>query len=98
MIQLPRFTQMAFFSIRAQRYRDNMVLLKAKKIGSHNKVIFTHSKSMGNLPYYISGATVKKYGKKEQLATLAGGSLEVYAVPIDCLEVLELVNDYREVM
>lgn len=97
MIELPKLTQMAFFSIREPRYRDKVVLLKANKVAAHNKIVFTHAPSMGSVPYYIRGATVKKC-KKEQLQTMAGSSISVYAVPIDDLETLELVNDMREIL
>lgn len=97
MIQLSKFTQCVFFSIRSYRYRDRKVLLKASKVGTHNKIVFSDCPSMGGEPYYVSGAVVKQC-PKEKMATKVGGNIVVYAVPVDSLEKLELIRDLREII
>lgn len=90
---ISKYTQMSYFEIWEPRYRDKKVLLAKRKVGTHNKIIFTRAPSMGTEPYYISGAKVKKY-KLE-----GNGRIPVYAVPISELEPLEIgTRDIREVL
>lgn len=89
---LPKFTPMSYFEILSPRWHDRKVLLKASKVSTHNKIVFTgkDGKSMGDLPYYVSGATVKKYPKE------SNGTIMCYAVDLDELEILELdKKDWR---
>lgn len=81
---LDRFTQLNYFEIWQPRYHDNMVLLAKRKVGTHNKIVFTKAPSMGSAPYYVSGATVKKCKLDDN------GKIPCYAVPVDKLEPLEI--------
>lgn len=81
---LDKWVQLHSFSIWEPRYSDQRVLLKCSKVGEHNKIVFTKSKSMGTDPYYVSGKAVKKYAKQPNGATW------VYAVPLHELSPLEL--------
>lgn len=83
MVKFDRLTQFHVFSIFEPRYHDQRVLLKANKVGEHNKIIFTKAKSMGTDPYYVSGKMVKKYPK------VSNGTIWCYSVPLDKLEPLE---------
>jgi hypothetical protein len=96
-MQLARLTPCVFFSIRSYRYHDRKVLMKASKVGTHNKIVFSDCPSMGGEPYYVSGVVVKQC-PKEKMKTKAGGDILMYAVPVDSLEKLELVKDLREVL
>lgn len=78
-MKIARLTQMAFFSIRSPRYRDRTVLLKATKVQAHNKVLFSDAPSMGTIPYYVSGQTIKQT-KKEKLQAKDGHTIDVYVV------------------
>ncbi len=85
---LDKFTPMSYFEIWEPRYRDTTVLLACRKVGTHNKIVFTgNSKGynlMGTEPYYVSGKIVKKC-KKE-----SNGRIDCFVVPLDKLETLEL--------
>lgn len=81
---LCKHTPMQLFSIWHPVYSENRVLLKASKVGTHNKIIFTKAPSMGTLPYYVSGKIVRKYKKT------SNGSINCYSVPLEELELLEL--------
>jgi hypothetical protein len=83
-VKLAKYTPAAFFSIWQPRYRDKKVLLAKYKVQTHNKIVFTKAPSMGTEPYYVSGATVKKYKLEDN------GKISCYAVPIDELEPLEI--------
>lgn len=78
-----RHTPMKAFEIFAPKYSTKQVLLKAIKVGEHNKITFTKAPSMGTDPYYISGKNVKKYPKD------SNGSIMCYSVPLEELEPLE---------
>lgn len=69
-----------------------MVLLARHKVGEHNKVVFIKARTLGDGPYYVSGAVVKKCKKT------SNGSIECYAVPLGELQPLELERDLREVI
>lgn len=81
--------QMQFFSIRAPRYRDRVVLLKDQKLGVHNKIVFTDAPSMGTEPYYISRGSAKKQAT-EFMETRDGRKIKMRVVPEDELERLEI--------
>lgn len=72
------------FEIWHPLYSEDKVLLKASKVGEHNKVYFTKAPSMGTEPYYVNGKNVKKYKKT------TNGVLTVYAVPLSELQPLKL--------
>lgn len=71
------------FSIWSPRYHDKTVLLAVRKVGEHNKVVFTKADSMGTSPYFISGKIAKR-GKK-----VSNGTIDCYAVKLDDLQPLE---------
>jgi len=79
-----KHTPMSFIEIWQPRYRDKTVLIAVRKVGTHNKIVFTKAPSMGTEPYYASGALIKK-GKKE-----SNGSIDCYVVKLDDLTPLEL--------
>lgn len=92
-MKIDKFTPLNYFEIWQPRWHDKVVLLKAQKVGTHNKIIFTKAPSMGDQPYYVSGGTVKKYPKE------TNGAIDCYAVPIQELELLEInQRDLREVI
>lgn len=74
---------MQLFDIWEPRYRDKTVLLAARKVGDHNKIVFSKAPSMGTEPYYITGKKVKSYKKEDN------GKINCYVVPLDELEPLE---------
>lgn len=84
-----KHTQFQVFDIFEPRYHDKMVLLMDKRIGEHNKIIFTNAKSMGTLPYYISGQKAKTF-KTEQKISKLGNKNKFRIVPEDALAILEL--------
>ena len=81
---LDKYTQFKPFSIWEPRWHDKRVLLKASKVGEHNKIVFSKSKSLGTDPFYVDGKTVKRYPKEYN------GGTWCYAVPLDKLEPLEI--------
>lgn len=91
-MKLPRLTPLHYFEIWQPRYHDQKVLLAAHKVGAHNKVVFTKAPSMGTEPYYVSGTEIKKHSKEQN------GKITCYAVPLNVLEPLELINDLQEVI
>jgi hypothetical protein len=88
-----KFTPLNYFEIWEPRWYDRKVMLAAHKVGTHNKIKFTKAKSLGEEPYYVSGATVKQHPKE------TNGKIQCYAVPLADLEPLEVNNrDVREVI
>lgn len=83
-IELDRFTQFTAFEILAPRWHDKRVLMKANRVGEHNKLVFTgkQGKALGAKVYYVSGKTVKKYPKQ------SNGVIMCYSVPLHELKVL----------
>lgn len=79
-----KHTIMQRFDILEPKYSTKQVLLKASKVGEHNKVVFSRAPSMGAEPWYISGKNIKKYKKT------SNGVIDTYAVPLDELVPLEL--------
>jgi len=82
-------TPMVFFDIFSPRYHDNKVLLKDQKIGVHNKIVFSKAPSMGNKPYYISGAKTSKF-PTELMETRDGRKIKMRVIPTDDLDDLEI--------
>jgi hypothetical protein len=80
--QLGRFTPCNKIEIWAPRWRDRVVLIAKHKVGVHNEVVFTKSKSLPNT-YYLSGETIRA------CPTDTNGKLSCYAVPVDKLMILE---------
>lgn len=87
MILLDKRTQFRYFEIWEPRYSTKDVLLAVRKVGAHNKIVFTKSKSMGTEPYYVSGTTIKECKKAWN------GSIDCYAVSLDKLQPLELTEN-----
>ena len=75
--------QMAYFEIFSPKYSTKSVLLKDSKIGDKNKIVFTKAPHMGTEPYYVSGATAKKYPK------VSNGTIACREVPLSELEPIE---------
>ena len=80
---LDKYTQMSYFEIWHPRYHDQRVLLAKRKVGKHNKIVFTKAPTLGDKPYYISGAKIKRFKIENN------GKIDCYAVPLDELEPLE---------
>lgn len=87
---LDKATQFRKITIWEPRWHDKKVLIASRKVGEHNKIIFTgvpgETNYMGDKPYYLSGQTIKKC-KKE-----SNGTIDCYVVPLDKLEPLELTQ------
>jgi hypothetical protein len=64
------------------RWKDRKVLIAKFRVGTHNEIVFTKTKSMPD-KYYLSGETIKKYPLE------TNGRIQCYAVHMDELEVLE---------
>jgi hypothetical protein len=64
------------------RWKDRVVMVAKYKVGTHNVITFTKTKSMPG-EYYLSGEEAKKHPIN------TNGKLECYAVPLDRLEKLE---------
>ena len=75
--------QLNYIEVCQPRWHDRRALLSAYKVGEHNKVRFTKTKSMPEA-YYISGRAVKRY-KQE-----SNGAIMCYAVPLAEFEVLKI--------
>lgn len=88
-MMLDRLTQFKYFEIWEPKYSTKRVLLKASKVGVHNKIVFTKAPSMGTDPYYVSGRTVKKYPK------VYNSSIWCYNVPLEELTPLELTENSK---
>lgn len=87
-----KHTQFGYLEVWAPKYSTKRVLLACRKIRQHNKVVFTKAPSTGTQPYYISGATAKKYPK------ITNSTIWCYNVPLAELKPLELQecdHDYR---
>lgn len=89
-MRLKRFSFINKQDIKQPRWHDMTVLIAKHKIGTHNVICFTDIKA-GNQwhgEWYVSGDTVRKY-PIEHMRTRTGGSIALYAVPLDELEVYE---------
>lgn len=64
------------------RWKDRKILIAKFKVGTHNEITFSKTKSMPGT-YYLSGETIKKYPLE------TNGKIACYAVHMDELESLE---------
>lgn len=64
------------------RWKDRTVMIAQYKVGTHNEITFSKTKSMP-YTYYISGEEVRKHPLQPN------GKLMCYCVPLNKLEVLE---------
>lgn len=67
------------------RWKDRVALIAKYKVGTHNVITFSKTKSLKG-EYYISGEAIKQYPIDNN------GKLDCYAVPLDALEKLERMN------
>jgi hypothetical protein len=79
---LNRTTSCQRINIWQPRWKDRTVLIACYKVGTHNEITFSKTKSMPE-KYYISGINISKYPITDN------GKLKCYVVPLDDLEVLE---------
>lgn len=79
---LDKSTPVQVIDIWQPRWKDRKVLIAKYKVGTHNVVTFSKTKSMPG-EYYISGNDVNKYPIDNN------GKLDCYAVPMDSLTKLE---------
>lgn len=82
--QLSRLTPANKIEIWQPRWKDRVVLIAKHKVGAHNEITFTKTKSLPNT-YYISGEVIRRY------PTDTNGKIACYAVSMDELRVLERV-------
>ncbi len=66
------------------RWKDRTVMIATYKVGTHNEVTFSKTKSMPE-NYYISGEAVRKFPIE------TNGTVSCYCVPLDKLELLERI-------
>lgn len=95
-IVMDRYTQFKanFPPIKAPRWNDNTFLINAA-VGMHNKIVCTYQRADGTRmfpePLYVSGREAKKH-KPFAMATLAGGTIMVRAVPISKFKILKIAK------
>ena len=77
-----RLTSMQRIEIWQPRWKDRVVMIAKYKVGTHNCIVFTKTKSLQG-EFYLSGEEIRKH----PLDT--NGKLECYAVPMDKMEKLE---------
>jgi hypothetical protein len=65
------------------RYKDRTVLIAAYKVRDMNEIVFTKSKHLAGMSFFMRGFDIKKYPKT------TNGKLVCYTVPLDDLEPLE---------
>lgn len=80
-ITMDKFTQFNKIEIWHPKYSNNRVLIHPKKVGKHNKIVFTRAESLPDT-YYLPEKTIRKYGKE------SNGSVDCYSVPLDELKKL----------
>jgi hypothetical protein len=64
------------------RWKDRTVMIARFKVGIHNEITFSKTKSMPE-KYYVSGEKIRQYPIQPN------GKIDCYCVPLDELEVLE---------
>lgn len=79
---LSRTTPAQVIDVWQPRWRDKVVLIASWKVGTHNEITFSRTKSMPET-YYLSGETIRACPMD------TNGSVGCYAVPMDKLEILE---------
>lgn len=77
-----RMTPVQVIDIWQPRWKDRKVLIAKWKVGQHNKITFSKTKSMPG-EYYLPGETVRKCPLE------SNGKIQCYAVPMDELEPFE---------
>lgn len=71
------------------RWKDRKVLIASHKVGVHNKIIFSKTKSLPG-EYYISGLDIRQYPGQ------SNGKIMCYCVPLDALQKLEYREDLEK--
>lgn len=89
MMILPRDTPCNIIEIWQPRWKDRTVMIAKYKVGTHNLIRFTKTKSMPD-DYYLSGGTIRRS------PVTTNGKLECYAVPMNELEILERISKEKE--
>lgn len=79
---LNKLTPAQKIDIWSPRWKDRRILIAKFKVGNHNEITFSKTKSLPGI-YYLSGATIKKYPLE------TNGKIACYAVHMDELETLE---------
>lgn len=79
---LGKLTPAQMFDIKQPRWKDKTVLLAKHKVGTHNSIVFSETKSMPGT-YYVSGEETRRHPVQ------SNGSIDCYAVPLSILEPLE---------
>lgn len=79
---LSKDTPCQLIDIWQPRWKDRVVMVAKYKVGMHNCITFSKTKSMPG-EYYLSGEEIKKHPLN------TNGKLDCYAVPMDKLEKLE---------
>lgn len=87
-MKLPKTAITTKITIFAPRYRDRVVLLDTRKVGEHNIIRFSEAKSMPDA-YYVSGHTIRDVAEKEPMRTKSGGTMMMYVLPLNELELFE---------
>lgn len=69
--------------ILAPRWHDKVVLVAERRLLAHNEIIIEHKDFPA--PFYLTGKKAREF-PLEQMATKAGGTIAVRAVPLVELE------------
>jgi hypothetical protein len=83
-MKLNKLTPCQRIEIYQPRWKDRTVLIATYKVGEHNEIVFTKTKSLPDT-YYISGEVAKSYPIQ------TNGTISCYAVPLSALEQLERI-------
>lgn len=84
---ISKYSPINLIDIWSPRYKDRKVLIASYKVKEMNKIIFTKAKHLEGREYCMSGAKIRSYPID------TNGKVQVYAVPLDDLEVLEYKED-----
>jgi hypothetical protein len=79
---LKRLTPANKIAIWQPRWKDRKVLIAKFRVGTHNEVVFTKTKSLPSV-YYLSGETIRRYPLENN------GKILCHAVDMNELEILE---------
>lgn len=83
-MKLGRLTPAKKIDIWQPRWKDKVILIAKFKVGTHNCITFSKTKTESlQGEWYLSGETIKSYPLE------TNGTIPCYAVPIDMLEPLE---------
>ena len=83
-MQISKQTPCNLIDIWQRRWKDRIVLIATYKVGTHNEITFSKTKSMPE-SYYLSGEVIRSYPLE------TNGTISCYAVPLDKLELLERI-------